>query len=88
MEGCIGALKNGLKIIMTITYKVTETGNPKSSIVFQTTVWEEAIAWFSKDYNMHYCIHYEGVNNMSIDEFNAHVEVPARHIISKRVITD
>ena len=72
---------------MTITYKITENGK-SSNIVYQTDDWYEARRWITSDAHPYHCIHFEGVEGMSIKEFNALNDDPAWQINAKQVVID
>jgi hypothetical protein len=68
---------------MAMTYRVTETGKPNSSIVFQTTDLAEARAWCM---NTTYVIHYDGIEGMPIEEFEAMSDEPGWGISKKLIM--
>tara|TARA_B100000809_G_scaffold182941_1_gene180704 strand:- start:212 stop:433 length:222 start_codon:yes stop_codon:yes gene_type:complete len=73
---------------MAITYKITENGKEKSSIVYQTDDWYDALKWITSDAHVHHCIHYEGVEGMSIADFNALNDDPRWQVKVKQLVLD
>mgnify|MGYP000846262914 FL=1 len=73
---------------MAITYKITENGKEKSNIVYQTDNWYEAIEWITSEAHPYHCIHYEGLDGITVDEFNALNDDPAWQITVKQVVID
>ena len=73
---------------MAITYKITENGKENSKVVYLTDDWPAAIEWITSDAHMHHCIHYEGLNGIAVDEFNALHDDSIRHIKVKKVVIE
>ena len=73
---------------MAITYKITENGREKSKVVYQTDDWYDARKWITSEAHPYHCIHYEGANGMTVDEFNALQDHPHWPIKVKQVVID
>ena len=71
-----------------LTFKISENGKENSKIVHQTEDWHEAVAWITKDAHVNHCIHYEGLDGMTVDEFNALNDESAWQIKVKQVVID
>jgi len=75
---------------MAITFRITETGKERSKILFQTNDWYEA-----KEFVSNYkgawpqpVIHYDGVDGMSIKDFNELYDHPHWPLKVKQVVID
>lgn len=73
---------------MAITYRITENGKERSKVAYQTDDWYEASEWITSDAHVHHCIHYDGIDGMTIDEFNALNDEPAWQLKVKQVVID
>jgi hypothetical protein len=73
---------------MAITYKITENGKERSKVVFQTNDWYEASEWITSEAHPYHCIHYEGLDGITVDEFNALNDDPRWPIKVKKVIIE
>ena len=73
---------------MAITFRITENGKEKSKTVYQTEDWHEAVEWITSDAHPYHCIHYDGIDGMTIDEFNALNDEPAWQLKVKQVVID
>tara|TARA_B100000809_G_C15003844_1_gene482492 strand:- start:752 stop:979 length:228 start_codon:yes stop_codon:yes gene_type:complete len=75
---------------MAITFRITETGKENSKTIFQTTDWFEAKEWLSTDTHAwpRPVIHYDGVDGMSIKDFNKLYDHPHWPIKVKQVVID
>lgn len=73
---------------MAITYKITENGKERSALMYQTDDWYDALKWITDDKHPKHCIQFEGIDGMSIKEFNALNDNPAWQINAKQVVID
>ena len=73
---------------MAITFRITENGKERSKVAYQTDDWYEAIKWITSDAHVHHCTHYDGIDGMTIDEFNALNDEPAWQLKVKQVVID
>ena len=73
---------------MAITYRITENGKENSKTVYQTEDWYDAIKWITHDAHPRHCIEYEGIDGLTVDEFNALNNDSAWQIKVKQVVID
>ena len=75
---------------MAITFRITETGRERSKVLFQTTDWLEAKEWISNDTHVwpRPVIHYDGIDGMSIKDFNELYDHPHWPLKVKTLVVD